>query len=380
MANSKDASFYWGQNKDLGDFRSLLTHHRKSTVPSEDGKYHLTYSFVNSGVPVGPGSEIDETCGHISEMYGTLDFIGDGIEAQETPELIREMSYISSKDFISTVIDFVTVQAFSPLWKGAELTSKYAHNRNMVQGFLDFLPWMEKNNYSKDDFYKNTTYACEGYREFINGIGGLYTIVTDIRDNAAPTESLMRERDLIQHEISNAMVDEDIVTMVHSQYQEAFKVVEGLTNIRFDQVEGSSNPDILINLSRDKSNYCEKYSHDVTAFNNFAPSADRSILSTKQVVLDMKLRYNVSSACGINSLETLKETLNSISAKRDTLHGVGHSIGLTHIRDTYFNSDLPMLQEKYTCTSLMSYDEETECPYGLIGLDIAALDYLYPSA
>ena len=362
----RNAEFYWQQNANLGDFRSILTHHRKSVTKSEDGKYHLTYSFVNA-----PYADLGSS--YCTELFDYLYESEDDIEAikrQEPPSDVREMSYISFDNFLKYIIDlnFNSNRLLKTNMLAKHLMPTYSY----TPGFVDFVPWMKFNHFTESDFRQNETYICEKYVLWLSDNDlypyGVYT--DESRDFVSKHQCNIAER-LEGKKAELTLVNGTVFDETKEKYHGAFKVIENETFLKFDETMDSDCSDILIYLTNIRFS-CD-YNFDVTALNNFSPSIDDDILVNKQVTLINRIG---SVNCGLGYPSGQKDTNHQ---EKEILHAVGHAVGLTHIRDTYFNSDLSMLREKYdNCTSIMSHEEEPLCPYGLTGLDRAALDHLYP--
>lgn len=337
-------------------FRSILTHHSK---PNNNG--HITYKFVNApfGFDTSTVFEEPEVCFLITDLYDQL--LQESIEVkQSTIPVLTAMCYTNAQDFLMGVKSFFNKQIWS-LLEANRLNDEYEVTYSKSPDFLDFAPWARANNLV-EAFHLNKTFVCEQYITFSESklYRGEYT---GTKCSAPyPTSISPYSEDLDE----TTMVDGAIYQVVVDEFKKAFSVFEAATNIKFIQSSGAADVDVVIQLYRELG-YGRAVS--VIAIDDFKPSSDGSSLITNSVTLYTPVSYTKSNQLPFNVSDYAKTIL----------HAVGHGVNLAHIRDTVYNQDLPSLKAQYNCTSLMSYEEEPECPYGLTGLDIAALDYLYPS-
>jgi len=361
MSEQRDAEFYWKQNENVGDFRSILTHHRKNVKKSEDGRYHLTYSLMNA-----VNANVNFALSYCEALYAELYLEFEEVQDQNTPVALREMSYTSYESFIDsgmTLFGSSKLLDSSILLKSLEPTYSYSPE------FLDFGPWMQFNNFTRNDFAHNETYVCEQYVRWISSNNVNLYRMYNTQDKCVVYKTFQGEdlnSDILMRlEDTRSLVNGSVFDNIRNLYRNSFRVVEDSSFLTFDETDNLGTADISIYVFSDSkacANSCQ-----ITALNNFAPSEDLGVLVNNKVTLLTAI--GTLDCGGIDYSRTAESVI---------LHAVGHAVGLTHIRDTYFNEDRLFLLEKYdNCSSLMSYEEEPSC-HGLTGLDEAALGYLYP--
>jgi|GEM_PF-3379592 len=266
------------------------------------------------------------------------------------------MCYTSTEDFFDGVYNFLNKQIQS-LLENNRLSDKYELTYSKSSDFLDFAPWARANNLV-EAFHLNKTFVCEQYIAFSQD--KLYIIEDTGTECKGPHHTSISPYS--SNPNKNTIVDGPIYQVVIDEFKKAFSVFEIAANIKFIPSSGTKDADVVIQLNR---GFYGSYI-SVVAINDFKPSSDGSSLITDSVTLYTSVSYE-------NSYFNVSDYAKTI------LHAVGHGMNLAHIRDTVYSQDLASLKAQYNCTSLMSYEEEPECPYGLTGLDLAALDYLYPS-